>query len=477
MNRHEFEIYIELYKRKQFSEIPIGEYSKGEYFYCTKKQIKALELISDDTTTQVGYGGAARSGKTIIEATAVIFDCYSYNGIAWGLARKELTTLKRTVLITLFKQFAFYGLKKDIDYNYNQQLNKITFSNGSEIFLIDTAYQPSDPLHTRFGGFELTRCAIDESNETEKAIVDKIFERTGWRLNDVYGLKRKTFECFNPAKNHVYTRFYHPFRDNKESEHIKFIQALPSDNPHPSVKEWIEDMLKTADNVTIQRQIYGNFEYDDNPYAMFDYSDILGLFTNEYIKRNGERFLTADIAYEGSDKFVIGVWDGLVLIKIIAIDKIDETLVSKKIHELRIEYSVPLKNVVYDADGLKTFVRESANSGHLNGAVEFHNGASPVRVDGRAENFFNLKAQCYFYLAELTKKSKIFIEEKQYRKQIIEELEQICKLPLTDDGKIRLEKKDAIKERLGRSPDFADMLMMRMWFELKDDTEIETEWD
>mgnify|MGYP003463842681 CR=1 FL=1 len=38
-------------------------------------------------------------------------------------------------------------------------------------------------------------------------------------------------------------------------------------------------------------------------------------------------------------------------------------------------------------------------------------------------------------------------------------------------------KKDAIKERLGRSPDFADMIMMRMWFELEDTSEIESDWE
>ena len=121
---------------------------------------------------------------------------------------------------------------------------------------------------------------------------------------------------------------------------------------------------------------------------------------------------------------------------------------------------------MYDADGLKTFVRNSAKVGYLNGAKEFHNNGRPIRVEGKLENFFNLKAQCYFILAEYVKENKIYIHDKVYKKQIIEELEQICKLPLADDGKIRLEPKEAIRERLGRSPDFADMLMMRIFFEL-----------
>ena len=183
MNSHELEIYIELYRRREYALIPIGKYANGDYYYMTPKQIRTLELLNDDSTTHVGYGGSARSGKSVIECTAMIFDCLLYDDIAWGLARMELTVLKRTVLLTLFKQFAFYGIQdKKINPNapftfaYNQELNKITFQNKSDIFLIDTKYKPSDPLNTRFGGFELTRSAIDESNETALSVVNKLFE-------------------------------------------------------------------------------------------------------------------------------------------------------------------------------------------------------------------------------------------------------------------------------------------------------------
>jgi hypothetical protein len=37
------------------------------------------------------------------------------------------------------------------------------------------------------------------------------------------------------------------------------------------------------------------------------------------------------------------------------------------------------------------------------------------------------------------------------------------------DGKLKLMPKDEIKLKLGRSPDFADALMMRMWFEFSKD--------
>ena len=215
----------------------------------------------------------------------------------------------------------------------------------------------------------------------------------------------------------------------------------------------------------------GDWNFDDNPYALFEYSNILGMFTNEFIKPTNENYMTCDIAYTGSDVFVIGIWSGLVLKKIIAIDKIDDVLVSKKIHELRLEYRVPIKNVVYDADGLQTFTRNASKAGNLVGAVNFHNGARPIIIQGQdekqTENFKNLKAQCYYYLSEAVKDNTIYIQDLTFKKQIIEELEQINRLPMDDEGKFALEKKEEIRTRLGRSPDFADMIMMRMFFELQ----------
>ena len=37
------------------------------------------------------------------------------------------------------------------------------------------------------------------------------------------------------------------------------------------------------------------------------------------------------------------------------------------------------------------------------------------------------------------------------------------------DGKLQIKPKDEVKEVLGRSPDIGDMIIMRMWFEIKKD--------
>lgn len=435
--------------------------TKTKSFRLSKKQTKAWNLLQDKTTLFVGYGGGAFSGKTYLMSHWLVYMCMTFAGTAWGLGRKELVTLKKTTLVTLFKVFGEVGILNEIHYKYNQQLNVITFQNGSAIYLIDTAYKPSDPLFERFGGLELTGCAIDESAETDRKAIDILFTRLGRCLNDKYNIQKKMLECFNPAKTHVYDRYYKPFKDKTETISRKFIQALPTDNPSPEVPNYIKGIIDTAEQTTIQRLIYGNFEYDDNPFALFDYDKICDAFTNAFVTKTGKRYLSADIAYMGADLFVITIWDGFTVEKVIAIDKIDETAIGNKIIEIANEYKIPFSNVVYDSDGLRRFTAASLK--RLATAKAFVNN-SPALKDN---HYGNLKTECAFLLKEKIENDEVFISDQSFRKQIIADLENICREPTDDEGKIKLEKKSKHKERTGRSPDFFDSLIMRMIFELK----------
>ena len=427
----------------------------------SKKQSIAWKLLFDKTTLFVGYGGGAFSGKSYLMCYWLTYMARMYPGTAWGLGRKELITLKKTTLVTLFKVFKEVGLVNEDHYNYNQQLNKITFDNGSTIYLIDTAYKPSDPLYERFGGLELTGAAIDESAETNIKAIDILFTRLGRCLNEHYGLTKKMLECFNSAKTHVYSRYYKPFKDNKETESKKFIHALPTDNPSPEVKSYVRDILLTGEESTIQRLIYGNFEYDDNPYALYAYDKICDIFTNSFVEGTGKRYLSGDIAYLGADVFVITIWNGLVIEKVIAIDKIDETAIGNKLIQLAEQYRIPYSNIVYDADGLRKFTANSLKK--LTTSKPFTNNAQPLR----GKNYKNLKTECAFKLKELIEADLIHCKDLEFRKQIMADLEQVNREPIDDEGKIKLESKKDYKKRTGRSLDFFDSILMRMLFELK----------
>lgn len=428
----------------------------------SKKQTRAWKLLSDDTTLFVGYGGGAFSGKSYLMCYWLTYMACKYDKTAWGLGRKELITLKKTSLVTLFKVFSEIGLLNEKHYNYNQQLNKIIFWNGSVVYLIDTAYKPSDPLYERFGGLELTGAAIDESSETDPKAIDILFTRLGRCLNEKYKITKKLLETFNPAKTHVYTRYYKPWKDNTEPEHKKFIQALPTDNPSPEVESYVAGILLTGEDATIQRLIYGNFEYEDNSLALIpSYDDVCNVFTNSFVQGNGKRYLSADIAYMGADVFVVTIWDGFKVEKVIAIDKIDETAIGNRLIQLSEEHRVPQSNIVYDADGLRKFTSNSLKK--LVAAKPFTNNAAPIKD----KQFGNLKTECAFKLKQLIESNQIYIECKDHFKQIMSDLESVRREAMDDEKKIYLEKKSKHQERTGKSPDFFDSLLMRMYFEIK----------
>lgn len=425
----------------------------------------------DDETLFIGYGGAAFGGKSFLLCYWLTIMSIGYPGTSWGLGRRELVNLKKTTLVTLFKVFTECNIKPDIDFKYNQQENVITFSNDSRIYLIDTAYKPSDPLYTRFGGLELTGCAVDESAETSYDAIKILFTRLGRRNNHKYGLKKKFLETFNPAKNHVYSRYYKPFKDENEKEAHRFVSALPKDNPSPEVEDYINDILKTSDIVTIERLIYGNFEFDDDPARLMEYDSIIDIWTNTFVK-GGKKYITADIARYGSDKAVIKVWDGFRVIKIVTFDKSSVTLLADTIRKLSNEYHVPMSQVVCDEDGVGGGVVD------ILGCKGFVNGSRPIeenkegQADENKPQYQNLKAQCYFKLAELINNAGLFICETEFKDQIIEELEQVKRHNIDKDGKLAIVPKEKVKELIGRSPDFSDALMMRMYFELEHVVEI-----
>ncbi|HAT80874.1 MAG TPA: hypothetical protein DCS17_05625 [Flavobacterium sp.] len=397
--------------------------------------------------------------------------CQQYPKSRWVMGRSKLKALKETTLNTFFQVSGDLGVSNQ--YKYNSQTNIITWTNGSEILLKDLFLFPSDPNFDSLGSLEICGGFVDEAGQCSWKAIQILLSRMRYKLKE-FGIIPKLFMSTNPQKNWAYSEFYMPSKNKTIGSDKKFIQALCTDNPHLD-PTYIET-LKTLDHASRERLLYGNWDYEDNPYAMFDYENILGMFTNEWIKPTEDRYLTADLAYEGSDKFVIVIWAGFVVIKVIAIDKINDVSISKKINDLRIEYRVPIKNVIYDADGLQTFTRLSAKVGVLSGAVGFKNNGKAIKVSGKVENYKNLKAQCYFYFADLVRDGKVFIQDLTYKQQIIEEFEQINRRPLDDDGVLSIERKSDLKERLKRSPDFADAIFLRAYAEIKGKKQVRILW-
>ena len=436
-------------------------------FTPSPKQFEALEYLTDKETTEVGYGGGAGGGKSFLGCFWQMMMRMKYPNTAGLIGRRELTNLKRTTLLTFFKVCAQYGLKEGVHYTYNQQDSRIVFKNGSVVFLMDLSAQPSDPLYTRLGGLELTDAFVDESNEVPLDAINILKTRIGRKENEKYGLKPKLLETFNPSKEHVYHRYYKPWRNKELPANRKFIRALPTDNPH--IGQVYINQLFNADKTTKERLLYGNFEYDDDPNALIEFDAIMDMWTNP--PAGGKKYIVADIARYGSDRSVITLWDGLTLKEVHVAKKKNTEETAKMIKDLAFFNAVPYSHILIDSDGIG-----GGTLDQVKGAKGFIANSSPMAVGREKDkgNYANLKAQCAYTLARLVNERAIAIQvqkhvgttETEFKENLIEELEQVKSKDIDKDGKLKVMPKDEVKEKIGRSPDFGDCFLMRAYFEI-----------
>lgn len=427
-------------------------------FEPTKKQYQAISYLYDNTTEEVLYGGAAGGGKSFLGCFWVVSNCLQYPGTRWLIGRAVLKILKESTLKTMRDVLAnTFGFQKDIHYYENSVDNSIKFINGSEIVFKDMKQTPSDPEFDSLGSTEYTGAFLDEVSEITHKAKEVLLTRLRYKLKK-YNIIGKLLCCTNPAKNWAYYEFYRPWKDSSLEETRAFIQALPGDNPH--LPESYMENLKRRDKATRERLLFGNWEYDDDPSKLFEYDDILDIFSNT-VDKSENQFLICDVARLGDDRTVVGLWNGLHCHLITYWRKERTTVTEDKLLTLASDHRIKKSKCLIDEDGVGGGVVDHT------GMRGFVGGSRPI-VKGAATNYSNLRSQCYFTLADYVRQGKLRVtcEDEETKQFIIEELEQIKRKDPDKDGKNAVIGKEIIKEHLGRSPDFADMLMMRMWFEI-----------
>lgn len=433
----------------------------------TEKQGIAWDFLQDNSTKEILFGGGAGGGKSYLACAWLISSCLRYPGSRWFMARDVLKTLKASTLLTFFEVCKQWSLRTDEHFFYNQVDGTIKFYNDSVIFLKELAANPSDPEFERLGSTEYTGGIIDEGSEITKKAYDLINSRIRFKLEE-FKLIPKILICTNPCKTFLYYDFYKPWIDKKLPQDKKFVQALVDDNSYISPQYKLQ--LEKLDEVSRQRLLLGNWEYSDDPTRLIDYGAITDIFSNTIsIPKDSpeNKYLSGDIARYGGDQIVFMKWLGFRIQKIWAFNKlgIDET--AQKLIDILANEQIPRSHTIIDDDGVGGGVVDI-----VKGVKGFVNNSSPIAQPNSRVNepqFRNLKTQCYFMLADKINKREIScynIENSNWKERLIQDLEQI-KRKNDDDKKLEILPKKEMKESLGRSPDFGDAMMMRMFFELK----------
>lgn len=425
------------------------------------KQQHAVFFLKDNSTEEVLYGGAAGGGKSALGCLWLMEMCTRYPGTRWLMGRSKLKTLKETTLNTFFevaKQVRLSG-----QFKYKPAENVILWKNGSQILLKDLFHYPADPNYDSLGSLEITGAFIDECNQVGYLAWQMVKSRIRYRLTE-HGLIPKLLGTCNPAKNWVYKEFYKPSRDGQLPQHRRFVQSLPTDNPHLHAA-YLQSLLRLDSNRR-ERLYYGNWEYDDDPAALIDRDSIADYFNPEHLQGSGQKYMTIDVARKGRDRTVIRIWHGWLCIAREALEVSLVTQVIKRAKELQLKHSIPASQVIADEDGVGGGVVDGL------GCKGFVNNSSPLEVkEGSAwikPNYENLKSQCSIKMAEMivNRQAGELCDDDYVREVTAEEMEQVKMKDIDKDGRQGIVAKDLVKEMLGRSPDEWDSIMMRYWFEL-----------
>lgn len=444
---------VEMFKRGIYDFIVIKD---GKHH---KKQEQALKILNDNKHVEFLYGGAAGGAKTWTGCSNLTFNCLAYENTVWFVGRASLKRLRESVHLTFHKVFKEYGIRAGVDVKFNGQDNYWEFFNGSKIFYLDLEFQPRDPLYERYGSVEYTGGWIEEGGEVNFGAFDTLKTRVGRQGNDEHGLLRKIFITCNPKKNWLYNMFYKPSINGTIKDHQYYLGALVQDNPF-NEEGYIEALMSTTDKVKKERLLKGNWDYDDNPDAMVGYDEIVAMFDNDLVEHSNDFYLTADIARFGSDIARIGVWRGWDLIEVVSYSKSSTKLLQDTINHLRRKYRIPKNQAIADEDGVGGGVVDNCD------ILGFLNGSKPFDE----ENYQHLQSQCAYKLAERINNSQVGISadlSQDDKELIILELGQLQTYKSDEEGKLRIKPKEKIKEDIGHSPDWRDLLLMRCYFDYK----------
>lgn len=459
----------------------------------TPKQKVGWKYLKDNITEFIFFGGGAGGGKSWQGCEWLLVMCIVYPGFRGFIGRNELKRIMSSTYVTWKKVCKWHKIPDDI-WKLNSQHNYIEFINfqtkkfdgyGSRIDLLDVAYLPRDPLYERFGSIEFTSGFAEEVGEWHEKAFDVLKSRIGRHKPDNFTGIPKIFLTGNPKKNWTYYSFYLPWRDTKKPEdnnrfdmviegevfNCVFIQSLYRDNPYTMVT--YERQLKSIrDKVLRQRLKDGNWEYEDDDANLMEYENIIKIFSESGLfDAAGDMYLSVDVARSGNDKAVIILWQGLHIKKLWYEDKTNIKWFRLKIEKLCEQHQVPLEHVVIDEDNMGGGLVDE-----LEYCVGFVNGSKAVEAfdedmqETDRYSYLNLRSQCYFKLAEMVDNGKITCYQDvptDIRNDIIQELEVIKRKDHEkNEKKLQVIPKDEIKAIIGRSPDYADAMMMRMIFEL-----------
>lgn len=479
-------------------------------FELRDKQKLAWEYLTNPVYAHVrdiGYGGSAGGGKSILGSAYLIHMARKYPNTRYAACAYDIKKAEDSIYHSINEVLGMLGLKIDVHYTYNVKRHTYTFlDTQSEIVLFGLTYKPQDPQNLWLGGYLFTCSWIDESNAVDSRVIDTFTSRNGrfgneefiksskmtdeekeanpdWKIKGGYNkvkIPTKILQTFNPSQNHVYSQFWLPYK-NKKQTNSRFIRAYAWDN-FAKDSEYIKGLMSLRNKVTRERLLYGSFEFNSSDKALFNSDAVQDLVkAKKPDGYNHARYMVVDVSEAGledNDMTTIGYFHGMYAEEIenFEYDNSDD-LVKKILKETR-RRGIPMENVVIDANGSGSYL---ASHSKLDGCLGFKAHYSPVkkesgkvivtkkkknRLSTRLESTYRtLKDQCVHLLSENVNDRNVGanIDNQLLKDYLKQELLIYEHTNFGTDRPMEVTKKKDIRGSIKRSPDTSDLFIMLMY--------------
>lgn len=401
-----------------------------------------------------------RAGKTILETEDMSFDAVS---------KKDRNIFYIAPTQIQAREIVWEILRK--------RLNGIATFNEQRLEI---------KLPTKEGGYSLIKLAGWENRENfrgksaYKIVFDEVDTMrdffTGWQ------------EIFRPTlmDSQGYATFIGtPKKENPNLRRLEKLAETDSDyacfhftsldNPYLPQEE--KDKAKEElDYDTYRQEILA--EYLENQGSLFSYDCLVDMFSNTIVKDNN-KYLTVDIADDGSDKTIFSFWESLEEYRREEFARLNTESIVMKIREYAAQERIPYSHIAVDAIGVGAGV---ASNSMLDGIIGFKSSFAAIKTDQNivlvpkvgylpnapilTSDYKNLRSQCLFTLADLVNNHKIASRATGRQREVILEELAVYQDVSNGDGKRMATMKENVKEAIGRSPDNSDCFIMRMYWEI-----------
>ena len=188
-------------------------------------------------------------------------------------------------------------------------------------------------------------------------------------------------------------------------------------------------------------------------------------------QRNGDRWVTCDLADTGTDNFLALAWDGFHIFDILILNQSTPRMNAERLEMFASSHNISNSHIIYDA------IRGTYINDYIPEAIPFLSYHASVGMYARM--CYNLKSECYMRLVEVIKRNNLSMDESvsqriydhlNLKEEITvqnEFLEECAGVRFKDmpSGKKSLISKKEMNAKLGksRSMDLLDPCAMRMF--------------